>query len=119
MKFGAYLDRPLHLPAATLLARAATWVAHAMGGGTQVQPTANKPCLSAALIAGAQVVNVSLPGREPCLMNVTEDMTLFDPTLVSSWTGAVRTHHTVTGRAFSLRVAHHHLYQSHAMRRVG
>jgi len=89
MVCGAFQDQPLQLHASLsiLLDRAAAWIEHAIGGGTQAKTSGSRPCLSATLIAGAQVVNVSLPGDEPGLMTVTEDMTLFDPALVSRWTG--------------------------------
>lgn len=35
----------------------------------------------------SQVVNVSRPGQEPGLLDAEEDMTLYNPSLVSSWTG--------------------------------
>eukprot|EP00879_Flechtneria_rotunda_P002897 GHRR01003113.1.p2 GENE.GHRR01003113.1~~GHRR01003113.1.p2 ORF type:complete len:192 (+),score=51.53 GHRR01003113.1:1108-1683(+) len=83
LMLGSEFQRSLKLPAGAILGRAVTWLVQKMGGGVQLRPVGDNPHILAPIIAAAQVINVSQPGQEPTdLLNVEEDMTLFDATLV-------------------------------------
>lgn len=87
LMIGSEFMRPLKLPASSLLVRATQWLIHKMGSGVQLNPTGDHPHILAPLIAAAQTIHVSLPGQQPDMLTAQEDMTLYNSSLVSSWSG--------------------------------
>lgn len=84
---GSDFMRPLNLPSSPFISQAISWVAQKLGGGVSVRVGGQQPHILAPLIAAAQVVHVAAPGQQPDLQQFHEDMTLYDCSLVSSWTG--------------------------------
>lgn len=87
LMIGSEFSRPLKLPASSLLLRATQWLISKMGSGVQLNPTGDQPHIFAPLIGAAQTINASLPGQQPDLLEAEEDMTLYDSSLVSGWSG--------------------------------
>lgn len=58
------------------------------------------PYLFSPLITASQIINVSLPGSEPGLLEAKEDMTLFDDALCKG--GRLHKHHAVRTLALTV-----------------
>lgn len=84
---GSTFQRPLRLPASSLLLRASQWLIQKMGTGVQLDPTGDNPHIFAPIIGASQVINVSKPGQEPDMLAAEEDMTLYDSCLTSGSSG--------------------------------